>query len=71
MFPEPLDESPIAVLEFVQTKELPTGLLLKLATCIVSQLHSSTSARATIKGVGLMLMVKLSVSPVQPWRLEV
>jgi len=67
IFPVPLTPRPIAVLEFVQAKIPPAGLLLKLVAGTEPLLQTLILAGTETTGVGLTVIVYVEGVPVQPF----
>ena len=57
VFPFPLAERPIAVLEFVQAKVVPSVVLVKFEAGIVTPLQTMMFAGTTTTGAGLTVIV--------------
>ena len=57
MFPIPLVPNPIIVLEFVQTKLPPVGVLIKFVAATVALLHTTISEGTLTVGVGFTVIV--------------
>lgn len=66
MFPVPFATNPIAILELVQVKLPPTGVLKKFVAATVALLHTTVSAGTSTVGVGFTVIVKLDGVPAQP-----
>src|SRR5688500_16966469 len=67
MLPVPLAAKPIAVLEFVQLKVEPAGVLAKAAGLIVAPAQTVISCRGVATRVALMVIEKTILGPVQPF----